>query len=65
MDIFKTASGKISKVVVISVLQILSAVILAAAEFIKNGDFSTYAILLFVNGLVMFVLRTYTTEPLA
>jgi hypothetical protein len=57
-------NGKLSRTVVISLLQILSALILAVAEFVKSGDFSTYAILLFVNGVVMLVLRNLTDSAL-
>ena len=59
-----TQSGSISKTMVVGWLTILSAVIVAGAEFAKNGDYSTYAILLFVNGVLLIVLRSLTTEPL-
>ena len=59
-----TSDGKISKTVVIGALQILSALIIAIAEFVRVGDFSTYAALLFGNGLIMIVLRHYTDSAL-
>jgi hypothetical protein len=59
-----TEDGKISKTVVVALLQILSALVLAVAEFVKVGDFSTYAILLFANGVIMLVLRNYTSTSL-
>ena len=59
-----TESGKISKTLIVGYLQILSAVLVAGAEFAKNGDFSTYAIILFANGVLLIVLRNLTTEPL-
>jgi len=61
---FYTSEGKLSKTVIVSLLQILSALILAIAEFVKVGDFSTYAVLLFANGVIMLVLRNYTESPL-
>jgi hypothetical protein len=59
-----TEDGKISKTVVVGLLQILSALVIAVAEFVKVGDFSTYAILLFANGVIMLVLRNYTSTAL-
>lgn len=60
----KTLSGRISRTVAIGILQILSAVLLFAAEFVKNGDYSPVAIILGINGLVMIALRFATTEPM-
>jgi hypothetical protein len=59
-----TSEGKISKTVVISWLQILSALILEIAALVNTGDYSYYALLLFFNGVVMLVLRHYTETPL-
>lgn len=49
-----------SKTFWVGVLQILSAVLLFLAEFVGRGDFSTVAVILFVNGLVMIGLRFLT-----
>lgn len=60
----KNENGKYSRTVIIAGLQIASALILAVAEFMKNGDFSTYAFLLLANGVVMLVLRHLTDSAL-
>jgi len=60
-----TRSGKVSKTIVVGLLEILSAFCLAAMPFIDAGDYSVPAVLLFVIGLLTIVLRHYTTEPLA
>jgi len=54
-----------SKTFWVGALQILSAVLLAAAEFVGRGDFSTVALLLFVNGLVMIGLRFLTDSGIS
>ena len=64
MKFFKK-SGKVSKTIVTAWLQILSALLLAVAEFVNIGNFSTYAVILFANGVVMLVLRHFTSEPLS
>ena len=51
-----------SKTVLVGALQILSAVLLASAEFVAKGEFSPVSIILFVNGLVMIGLRFLTSE---
>ncbi len=56
--------GKLSKTVIVGLLQILSALVLAVAEFVKSGDFSTYALLIFANGVLMIVMRHLTTNSL-
>jgi hypothetical protein len=58
-------SGRISNTLVVGWLQILAAVLLAAAEFARTGDFSTPAILIFAQAVIMIYLRFQTTEPLA
>jgi hypothetical protein len=52
----------LSKTVAVGALQILSAVLLGAADFVAKNDFSPVAIILFVNGLVMIGLRFLTSE---
>ncbi len=52
----------LSKTVIVGALQILSAVLLFVADFVGRGDFSTPALLLGANGLVMIVLRFLTSE---
>jgi len=56
--------GSLSKTVIVGFLQILSALILAVAEFVKSGDFSTYAALVFANGVLMIVMRHLTNLAL-
>lgn len=62
---FRNSLGAVSKTVVVAWLEILAALILMAAEFVKAGDFSTYAALILANGIVMLVLRHYTDSALA
>lgn len=51
-----------SKTFWVGALQIVSALMLASAEFVRNGDFSPVAIILFGNGVVMIILRFLTAE---
>jgi len=49
-----------SKTFWVGALQILSGILLAAAQFAQSGDFSAPAVIIFVNGVVMIFLRFLT-----
>ena len=49
-----------SKTIWIGILEILSAVGLAVADFLQVGDFTAPAIVLFFTGVLMIVLRFLT-----
>jgi len=54
----------LSKTVIVGALQVLGAVLLFVADFVGRGDFSTPAILIGANGLIMIVLRFLTSEQI-
>jgi hypothetical protein len=51
-----------SKTFWVGALQILSGILLAAAQFVQSGDFSTPAVILFFNGVIVIVLRFLTNS---
>ncbi len=61
---FFNEQGKLSKTIVLGIVQVLVSVLLAAATWIQAGDFSTASILVFVSGVLTIVLRHYTDSPL-
>ena len=61
---FFNEEGKLSKTIILGVVQVLIAVLLAAATWIQAGDFSTASILVFVSGVLTIILRHYTNSPL-
>lgn len=58
------ANGKLSKTVVVGLLEIVASGLLAGATWAEAGDFSAASIMAFVAGLVTIVLRHYTDTPL-
>lgn len=51
-----------SRTIIIGGLQSLSGILILLADFLTAGDFSSSAMVLFLNGVVMIVLRLMTSE---
>jgi hypothetical protein len=63
LSIFRE-DGKISKTMIVSILEILIAALGLVATFLKMGDFTVASIVLLIAGILGIILRQLTELPM-
>jgi hypothetical protein len=56
--------GKVSKTMVVSILEIAIAILGLVATFLKAGDFTVASIVLLIAGILGIILRQLTELPM-